>query len=112
VPATYDDAGLIMQILRWGAEMGLEEGMCKIWGDDFDPQAANMEDPLVGRVMTWGEVIGTFVKQGVLDRGLVLDTWWMEGIWSRVGPAALRNRERMGEPRLFENLEALATAAG
>jgi hypothetical protein len=44
----------------------------------------------------------------VLDRGLALDMWWIEGLWSRVGPAAGRQRERLGEPRLSENFEKLA----
>jgi hypothetical protein len=57
----------------------------------------------------FGETVGTFVKQGVLDRGLVEDLWWIEGMWSRVGPAAQRQRQRLGEPRLFENFESLAT---
>lgn len=30
-------------------------------------------------------------------------------MWGRVGPAAIRNREQLGEPRLYENFEALAT---
>ena len=58
-------------------------------------------------VCAFGELVGTLVKQGVLDRGLVMDLWWMEGLWSRVGPAAKRQREQVGEPPLFENFEAL-----
>jgi hypothetical protein len=107
--ATYDDARLIMQIARWGAEMGLEDAMAVIWADDFDPEAAEMRNPAIGKVLTFGEFIGTFVKHGILDKALVIDTWWIDGLWARVGPAALRDRARLGEPRLFENFEALAS---
>jgi hypothetical protein len=62
----------------------------------------------VQKVLTFGEVVGTFVKHGVLDRGLVMDLWWTEGYWSRLGPAARRQREHPGEPRLWENFEKLA----
>jgi hypothetical protein len=71
-------------------------------------EKATTEDLSVQRVLNFGEVVSTLVKQGVLDRGLVMDMWWMEGLWSRVGPAARRQRERLGEPRLSENFEKLA----
>jgi hypothetical protein len=107
MPATYDDANLVMQIVRWGTEMGLAEAVVTVLADEFDPQTASPEDPSVRKVLNFGEVIGTFVNQGVLDRGLVMDMWWMEGLWSRVGPAARRQREHLGEPRLSENFEKL-----
>ncbi len=54
------------------------------------------------------ETNGTFTKQGLLDRALLLDLWWVSGMWAQIGPAAIRQREKVGEPRLFENFEALA----
>ena len=108
MPATYDDANLVMQIVRWGTEMGLTDAVRVVLGDDFDPETASPDDPSVQKVLSFGEVVGTFVNQGVLDRGLVLDMWWIEGLWSRVGPAARRKREHLGEPRLSENFEKLA----
>jgi hypothetical protein len=56
-----------------------------------------------------GESIATLTKRELLSAELVDDWLWLEGIWSRVGPAALRAREKFGEPRLYENFEALAT---
>jgi hypothetical protein len=110
MPASYDDANLAMQIVRWGTEMGLTEAVLAVLADEFDPETATADDPSVLKVLNFGEVVGTFVKQGVLDRGLVMDRWWMEGLWSRVGPAAARQREHLGEPRLSENFERLASA--
>jgi hypothetical protein len=108
MPASYDDANLVMQIVRWGTEMGLADAVQSVLADDFDPETAGPDDPAVQKVLNFGEVVGTFVKQGVLDRGLVMDMWWMEGLWARVGGAAERLREHLGEPRLSENFEALA----
>lgn len=108
MPATYDDANLVMQILRWSTELGLPETLLGMLSGEFDPETASSDDLSVQKVLTFGEVVGTFVKQGVLDRGLVTDMWWMEGLWSRVAPAARRQRERLGEPRLWENFERLA----
>ena len=106
--ATHEDAALVVQILQWGAQMGVEEALSTIYSDDFDPEAAQAGDPAVRKVLYFGETIGTFVKQNVLDRDLVQDLWAIEMSWKRVAPAALRLREHAGEPRLYENYEALA----
>jgi hypothetical protein len=110
MPATYDDANLVMQIVRWGTEIGLTDAVLTVLADEFDPETASTDNRSVQKVLNFGEVVGTFVNQGVLDRGLVTDMWWMEGLWSRVGPAAKRQREHLGEPRLSENFEKLAVS--
>jgi len=109
MPATYDDAALIVQLVRWGTEMHLPDATTEIFSDKYDSDTSSADDPSVRSVLGFGETVGTLVKQGVLDRGLVLDLWWVEGLWKRVGPAAMRQRERFGEPRLYENFEALAS---
>jgi hypothetical protein len=82
-----------------------------LMNDDFDPESANAtRDRLVITVLQFGESVATLVKNDLLDRGLVNDWLWIEGIWSRVGPAARRLREKHGEPRLYENFESLAQA--
>ncbi len=109
--ATYDDAALVVQLVRWGTELDLDEVAQTLFADGFDPATASMGEPAVRKMLQFGEVVGTLVKQGVLDRGLVLDLWWVEGGWARVGPAAKRERLRLGEPRLYENFEALVDSA-
>jgi hypothetical protein len=106
--ATYQDAELIVQILQWGSQMGIEDALGKIHAEGFDPEKADANDPDVRKVLYFGEAIATFVKQNVLDRDLVLDLWAVQSSWRSVGPAALRARQRVGEPRLYENYEALA----
>jgi len=108
--ATYEDAALVVQLLRWGAEIGLDEAAHAIFADGFDPETASIDHAAVRKMLTFGETVGTLVKHSILDRDLVQDLWWVDGSWSRVGPAALRQRKHLGEPRLYENFEALATA--
>ncbi|HEV2361254.1 MAG TPA: hypothetical protein VGS21_06100 [Acidimicrobiales bacterium] len=103
--ATKEDANLIVQVLRWGTEMGLEDALRHIFSDDFEP-TASMEDPAVGKALAYGEIISTLVKHDLLDGDLVRDMIWIEGIWSRVAPSALAAREKANEPRLYENFEA------
>jgi hypothetical protein len=105
--ATREDAMLIVQLLRWGNEMGLEDAYRTIFAEDFDPATEPMDSPAVGKVLTFGETIATLVKHGTLDRGLLVDLLWVEGIWAKVESHARQAREREHEPRLYENFEAL-----
>jgi hypothetical protein len=37
---------------------------------------------------------------------------WVAGVWTRVGPAARKARDKHGVPELYENFEALAAKQG
>lgn len=106
--STYDDANLMMQLITWGQQSGLLDSMRAIFQDDFDVEKAPDDDEHVSRILFYFEVTGTFVKQGVLNAGLVYDMWTVAALWKKVEPVALRGREQSGEPRLWENFELLA----
>ena len=106
--AEQHDATLMVQLAQWGSAMGLEEALQHVWSEDFDPAAASAMDPLVTRVLTYGETIGTLTKNGLFDTALALDWLWVSGIWARVAPAAEKLRKDLGVPELYENFEALA----
>jgi hypothetical protein len=109
---THDDAVLMIQIAQWGTSLGLEDALPQIFADDFDPATADaMNDAAVRKILMFGESIGTLTKRDLLSSELVNDWLWVQGLWARVGPAAVRARERVGEPRLYENFEALAASA-
>jgi hypothetical protein len=106
---TVSDAQLMIQIAQWGTSLGVEEAMPQLFADDFDPDTANaMDNPAVRKMLMFGESIATLTKHDLLSTKLVNDWLWIEGMWSRVGPAALKHRARFNEPRLYENFEALA----
>jgi hypothetical protein len=107
--ANNKDAALVIQILRWGAEIGLDEATHEIFAEGFDPEFATADDKAVRTMLVFGETVATLVKHKTLDKDLVEDLWWVDGAWARVGSAAKKARERLGEPRLYENFEALAT---
>jgi len=99
--ATREDAYLLVQLLRWGSESGVDQAMRTIFST-------------VARVLAFGEAVGTLVKHDLLDAELVWDFLWVEGIWTKVSRHALAAREAEHEPRLYENFEALVarTAVG
>jgi hypothetical protein len=104
---TAEDAKLIVELAQWGALMQLEVATGQIFSDDFDPESATLDDDAVRKVSYFFETIGTLVKNGLLDKDLVLDWLWVGGAWDRIGPAALKAREGR-DAALFENFEFLA----
>ena len=108
-PPTNEDAQLMLQLAQWGTALGIEDATAEILSESFDPQIAEpMANASVRKLLMYCESIGTLTKHGLLSTELVNDWLWVEGLWARVGPAALKQRERFGEPRLYENFEALA----
>lgn len=106
---THEDAQLMIQIAQWGTSLGMQNALPQLFADDFDPDTADAaRDEAVRTVLLYGESIATLTKHNLLSAELVDDWLWIEGLWGRVGPAALKMREKMGEPRLYENFEALA----
>jgi hypothetical protein len=108
--ATKDDAKLVVELAQWGAMIGLGDALGTIFDEGFDPETASANDEPVRIVLHFSETVGTLVKNDVLDKDLILDWLWVSGAWDRVGPAAVRARERFGVPALYENFEALANA--
>jgi hypothetical protein len=106
--ADRQDAALVVKLAQWGTNMGLQDAMQKVFADDFDPESASDRDPAVNTILSFGETVGTLTKNGLLDTALVLDWLWVSGAWTRVGPAAVKAREKFGEPELYVNMEALA----
>jgi hypothetical protein len=105
--ATHEDAALVLQLMRWGTETGLEEALGEIFSPEFDAEHSSMANPSVRKVLYFGEIAGALVHHHVMDRDLLRDTLWFDGIWPRVRRAALAMREESGEPKLYENFELL-----
>ena len=108
MPATHDDAILMIELAKWGSMVGIDDAAREVFADDFDAEAAEVTDPSVGKLLMYGETIGTLVKNGLINRELVYDWLWVEGTWAKVGPAAKRARAKAGVAQLYENYEALA----
>jgi hypothetical protein len=107
-----EDAMLIVELAKWGSMIGLPEASRAVFADDFDRDSAEALDPHVQTMLVFHETVGTLVKNGLLDRDLVLDWLWVAGAWDRVGAAALESRAAAGVTELWENFEALAQEQG
>jgi Domain of unknown function (DUF4760) len=109
--ATYEDAALVVQLLRWDTESGVSEALSAIFNESFEGEKAAPDDPNVRTVLMFGESVGALVKHNVLDRDLIRDIYWFDGVWERVKFHALAAREQEHEPSLYENFERLVSTA-
>jgi TATA-binding protein-associated factor Taf7 len=106
---TREDAQLMLQIAQWGTSLGVNDAMVQVFGEEFDPYEADATEPNVNKILVFCETIGTLVKRELLSKDLVDDWLWIDGLWGRVGPAAVKYREKQDEQRLFENFEAMTS---
>ena len=54
MPATHDDAVLMLELAKWGSMIGIEEAAREVFSDDFDIEAAEVSDPSVGKLLNYG----------------------------------------------------------
>ncbi len=116
--ATRQDAELLVQIMSTPVAERASDGMELLFGYDKPPsyEQFSKDHPrgsdgsrCVNAVLNFNETIGTFVKNGLLDKDLVYDLLWVAGAWERCKAIALHHREESGEPKIYENFEWLAT---
>ena len=115
--ATQQDATLLVQLLNGPLGLRSIDAMALLGAYPSPPTYAKfIKDHPVGSdgnqavqgLLTMGETIATFVKQGLLDRGLVYDLLWVSGAWDRCKSIALHERERAGVSEIYANFERLA----
>jgi hypothetical protein len=117
--ATKEDAHLLVQLARLGADLNLSEAAGFMWSEDFVEDYdefkqrfpwGSQQSQYVNTVAGFHETVATLVKHGLLDEELVTDWVAVHLVWSRIEKILLGLREEAGEPRLYENFEALARA--
>jgi hypothetical protein len=107
--ATYEDAKLVVELMRWSTDMKLDESLSVLMSDSYDKNNGTIDDPDASKVLRFGETLGTLVKHNVLDWDLLSDLIWIEGWWDLVKSHAMHAREVTGDAKMYEHFEALAT---
>ena len=116
---TYQDASLLLQMAQWGAASGVQDAANWMWSDafneDFDEFQENYPPGSDGfakarTICAWYETLGTLRKHDLFNEELLFDWLLVSGVWDRIQGFALGLREQIGDPRLFENFEAMAKA--
>jgi hypothetical protein len=106
--ATYEDARLVIDLVRWSTDIGLDNAMSEIFSKDFNAEDGTTNNQSVRKILIFGETVGSLVKHNVLDWDLLSDLFYIEGMWNQVAAHARHARESSGDSRLFEHFEAMA----
>ena len=118
---THTDAQLMLQLAQLSAAMNVDRGQALLWKHhkeggitlaQFEAAYPVDSDEAVAimSVLKWYETVGTLVKQGLLDRGLIHDWLWVAGVWDTCRGIAMGQREESGVAEMWENFEALAVS--
>ena len=114
---TYDDAHIMLQLARWGAESNLNKAYRFVWGDKYIEEyeefikkypRGSKEFAYVTQVCGWYETLAALWVNGLLNEKLISDWVLVSGIWERVKGFALGQREIVGDASIYEHFEALA----
>lgn len=116
---TYQDAALMLQLAQWQAALGAQDAMNWLWSDQFVPDYAEFvkkypvgsEGQLkAAKVCGFFETLGTLYKHGLFNEDLLFDWLAISMVWNRIKGYALGIRQEVGNPRMYENFEAMANA--
>jgi hypothetical protein len=114
---THEDGQLLVQLARLNAQSGCSEASNFIWSDafvsDYDEfkrkfPKGSREFGYIGTLAGFYETVGTLVKNELLNEDLVHDWLAVHMVWQRLEGVLIGMRDEAGEPRLWENFQALA----
>jgi hypothetical protein len=115
MPATYDDANLILRLYELRREEKLRTA--RAWFvKSFKPQSfhevrelyppGSEQDAYVRMVLSYWDMVGSFITSGVLNFELFAASGSeLLLVWSRIRKLAPEAREAYKNPRAYENLE-------
>ena len=116
---TYQDATLVIQLSQLVATSGTQEAVNWLWSDEFIPDYTEFATKYppgsegflkANKVLGYFETLGTLYKHGLLNEDLLFDWVAVSMVWGKIKGYALGTRREAGEPRLYENFEAMVKA--
>lgn len=119
VKPTHQDAIIMLRLYQLSAIAGLGEAINWMWSDNFITDYAEFikkyppgseGNEKATRICGYYETIGTLYKNGLFNEELLFDWLAVYLVWDRIKDFAIGLREEAGEPRIFENFEAMAKA--
>ena len=119
-PPTVADAQLIVQMQAADAVSGADRGYAVLARFDAPPTLGQLrkkcpvdtdEYRYVMRFIAACETMATFVKHDLLSEDLVNDLYAVRPVWTLAEKVCKGIRRESGEPRMYENFEALAARA-
>jgi hypothetical protein len=116
---THQDANIMLQLLQVWAALDISDAVGWVWSGEFIPEFAEFvkkypagteEYRDASKVCMYLESVGALYKHGLFSEELLFDWVAVDVVWERIKGFALGLREGAGDPRLYENFEAMANA--
>jgi hypothetical protein len=104
---TQEEARLMIELSRWGTDVGLEEALAALFMPTTESKSIDDGDPNVRKVLWFFEFVGALVKRNAISLDFVRDVWWIDGIWPLVKDHVFEARTGSGEASLYEHFEAM-----
>ena len=117
---TRDDAQLMVQLAQFFVQSGAAQAGVWIWSDGFESEYEAFKERFGRGSTEWGhvaamagfhETVGTLWKHDLFSEELLFDWLAPHLLWDRMKGIVLGFRDESGEPRLYENFEAMAARA-
>ena len=118
--STYQEAVLMLQLAQWGATVGAFDAGSWVMSDEYIPNYTEFVKKFprgsegyrnASKVCNYYESLGTLWKHGLIGEDLLFDWIAVRMVWERISGFALGVRQERGNPRLYENFEAMARAS-
>jgi len=116
---TAEDARLVVEFAKLGAQTGLSEAVDWVWSDQFPPNyddfvkkypRGSKEHARATQICGFYETIGALWKHGLISEELLFEWLWISGVWERMKGFALAQRKAAKNERIYELFEAMAEA--
>jgi hypothetical protein len=107
----------MLQLAQWAAVSGVYEATNWLWSDQYIADYAKFvekyppgseEHANASQICGWHETLGTLYKHGLFNEELLFDWLAVRLVWDRIEGFALGVREQLGNPKIYENFEAMA----
>jgi len=117
---THEDAMVLLKLYEFGGDPHLQKAWDFIFSDAFIDNydaflakypADSDQHSYFFHFTAWFELLGTLWKHKLINETLLFDWILVRPRWNRVENLVAGYRRATGEPRMYENFEAMAKAA-
>jgi hypothetical protein len=116
---THEDAMILLKLYEFGGDPHLSKSWNFVfsdhWVNDYTAfvakfPASSEEYGYFLHYAAWFELLGTLWKHKLINESLLFDWILIPPRWNRVAKFVEGYRASTGEPRMYENFEAMAKA--
>jgi hypothetical protein len=113
----HRDSGVLTEIATWYLSAGMPAALGWLWEQgpgmtDLATQhpPGSHGDATATKICAYFDTLGVFCRQGLVSESLLVDWLNVAPVWDRLKSYVQTQRDRTGDPSLWNGFEALALA--